>query len=148
MKALAALTLALATVGSIATATAVLPYAGPDTPSGVPLPAEQQVNGIAYMNDGAGLDDVAYLKTRAREFPLQIIFSGRGGEWGVADSVTIFKDGRELLSVPNAGPYFMLKLPPGRYTMEATFKGVVEKRSATVGAGITKVNWNTVRASD
>lgn len=149
MKALAALTLAIAAVASIAATAAVLPPTAAETPSGVPLPVEQQVNGIVFMNDGAGLEDVAYLKSRASEFPLQIIFSGRGGEWGVADNMTITRDGRELLSVPNAGPYFMLKVPPGRYTLEASFKGSVERRTVVVvRSGVTKVNWNTPRASD
>jgi hypothetical protein len=42
----------------------------------------------------------------------------------------------------------MLKLPAGRYDVEATFKGVVEKRTVVLGNRATLVSWNTLRASD
>jgi hypothetical protein len=112
------------------------------------LPKLQSANGIEYMNGGSGTEGVDYLKARGNEFPLQITFSGRGGEYGVAQKLTLLSGGRELISVADAGPIMMFKLPPGNYTMEATFKGVVEKRNVSVGKGISKVSWNTLRASD
>ena len=42
----------------------------------------------------------------------------------------------------------MFKLPLGNYTVEAIFKGVAEKRSVSVGSGLSKLNWSTPRASD
>jgi hypothetical protein len=41
------------------------------------------------LNGGANIDDAQYLKSRAFEFPLQFVFSGRGGEYGVADRLTL-----------------------------------------------------------
>ena len=76
------------------------------------------------------------------------MFSGRGGEYGVADKLTIRDGDREVLTVPDAGPYLMLKVPAGRYNVEATFKGVVEKRTVVVGKGASLVSWNTPRASE
>jgi hypothetical protein len=106
------------------------------------------LNGISFLNGGANIDDAQYLKSRGAEFPLQFVFSGRGGEYGVADKLSIRSGEREVLTVPDAGPYLMLKLPAGRYNVEATFKGVVEKRTVVVGSGATLVSWNTLRASD
>jgi hypothetical protein len=147
MKSLAALTLALAGVFVTPFATA---QALPNVPGdgGPLLTAVKEINGIAFLNGGADIDDANYLKSRSSEFALQFIFSGRGGEYGVADRVTIRRGGVELISVADAGPLLMLKLPPGSYSVEATFKGSVETRSVAVGKGISKVNWNTLRASD
>jgi hypothetical protein len=147
-KSFAALTLAIAGACAIA-ATPPDRSAAPLDPSLVSiLPKVQTTNGVEYLNGGAGTESVDYMKSRGSEFALQIVFSGRGGEYGVAETVTVRSAGRELLSVPDAGPLLMFKLAPGTYTVEATFKGVVEKRSVSVGSGVAKLNWNTVRASD
>ena len=103
---------------------------------------------VAYLNGGAGLDEMAYLKSRSREFPLQVLFSGRGGEYVVADSVTVREGGREVASVRDAGPLLMLQVPPGRYTVEARFGDSTERRVVSVGQTVNRVNWNSPKASD
>ncbi|MEO8056910.1 MAG: hypothetical protein ABI671_01200 [Burkholderiales bacterium] len=152
MRALATLTLAAATafVSLAASAQTAQPAQAPavGTSERGPLPAVRTMNGVSYMNGGAGLENAAYIKSRGSEFPLHILFSGRGGEYGVAQSVTVRNGDREVLTLPNVGPYFMLQVPPGRYSIDATFKGAVEQRSVTVGTGISTVNWNTLRASE
>lgn len=149
MKALVALTLAVASaVVAVAAPAPVLQNVAMDGSSSGPMPVVQMSNGVAYLNGGASLDEMDFMKSRAGEFSLQILFSGRGGEYGVAEKVTIRNGDRELLWVPDAGPSLMLKLPPGTYSVEASFKGVVEKRSVSVGRGVSKLNWSTLRASD
>jgi hypothetical protein len=149
MKALAVLTLTLASaVAAIAAPAGEVPTAVVDGDGRAPRPVVQVVGDVAYLNGGAGLGEAEYLKSRASEFPLQFLFSGQGGEYGVADKVTIRNADRELVSVRDAGPFLMLKVPPGRYTVEASFKGAVETRTVLVGNGVSKVNWNTPRVSD
>lgn len=146
MKALVAWTLALSAMTAVAAAEPDLTKTPLDATAASILPKVQNVNGIDYMNGGSGTEGVDYMKARGNEFPLQITFSGPGGQYGVAEKLSVLRGGRELISVADAGPLMMFKLPPGTYTMEATFKGVVEKRSVSVGSGISKVNWNTMRA--
>ena len=148
MKALVAWTLALSAITAVAAAEPDLTKTPLDATAASVLPKLQNSNGIDYMNGGSGTEGVDYMKARGNEFPLQITFSGRGGEYGVAEKLVVLSAGRELISVPDAGPLMMFKLPPGNYTVEATFKGVVEKRSVSVGNGTTKVSWSTQRASD
>ena len=148
MKALAAFTLALAAAGAVGAAEPELSKTPLDAVAASVLPKVQTANGIDFMNGGSGTEGVDYMKARGNEFRLQITFSGRGGEYGVAEKVTVFSAGRELISVPDAGPLMMFKLPPGSYAVEATFKGVVEKRSVSIGSGVSKVAWSTLRASD
>ncbi len=148
MKTLIVLTLALAAATTARAAEPDLAKTPLDATAASVLPKLQNANGIDYMNGGAGTGAVDYMKARGNEFPLQITFSGRGGEYGVAEKLVVSSAGRELISVPDAGPLMMFKLAPGNYTLEATFKGVVEKRSVVVGKGISKVSWNTLRASE
>jgi len=146
MKALVVWTLAFSAMTAVAAAEPDLTKTPLDATAASILPKLQSANGIDYMNGGSGTEGVDYMKARDNEFPLQITFSGPGGQYGVAQKLTVLSGGRELISVADAGPLMMFKLPPGNYTMEATFKGVVEKRSVSVGSGISKVNWNSVRA--
>ena len=150
MKTLIALTFAIAAAATT-TAGAAEPELSKtplDATAASVLPKLQNSNGIDYMNGGSGTEGVDYMKARGNEFSLQITFSGRGGEYGVAEKLVVSSAGRELISVPDAGPLMMFKLPPGTYTVEATFKGVVEKRNVSVGNGVSKVSWSTLRASD
>jgi hypothetical protein len=146
MKTLVAWTLALSAMTAVAAAEPDLTKTPLDAAAASILPKVQNANGIDYVNGGSGTEGVDYMKARGNEFPLQNTFSGPGGQYGVAEKLTAFSGGRELISVADAGPLMMFKLPPGNYTMEATFKGVVEKRSVSVGRGISKVGWNTMRA--
>lgn len=108
------------------------------------LPAQTQ-NGVRYLDGGADLDQMAAMKASARDYTLQYLFSGRGGAYAVADSVTLLEGKHEVLTLDNVGPLLMLKVPPGRYTLEARFGDIVDRRSVTVGQGLTKVNWNEPR---
>lgn len=148
MKTLIAMSLLVAAATTVGAAEPELSKTPLDPVAASVLPKLQSANGIAYMNGGAGTEGVDYMKARGNEFPLQITFSGRGGEYAVAEKVVVVQGGRELLSVPDAGPLMMFKLPPGNYSVEATFKGVVEKRSVAVGNGVSKLNWSSARASD
>jgi len=148
MKALVALTLALSgAVLAVAAPVDDVHVAALAVDPSVNLPIEH-TGTVAYLNGGAGLDEMAYLKSRSREFPLQVLFSGRGGEYVVADSVTVREGGREVASVRDAGPLLMLQVPPGRYTVEARFGDSTERRVVSVGQTVNRVNWNSPKASD
>jgi hypothetical protein len=150
MKALIAVLLALS--GAVVATAAPQPDADLGTvlvpPVRPALPRIEQAGSIDYLNGGAGLAEADYMKSRAREFSLQLIFSGRGGEYGVADRVTVRRGAEDMLSIADAGPYLLMKLPPGRYTVEASFDGAIERRSVTIGSGTQRIDWNTPKASD
>lgn len=145
---LPALTLALSgAVVAVAAPAPDLPELGA-TDAAPLLPQVETIGGVGVLNGGASLREADYMKQRARDFPLELLFSGKGGEYGVADQVTVREGTREVVSVTDAGPYVLLAVPPGRYTVEASFDGVVEKRTVSVGSGHQTVHWNTSKASD
>ncbi len=134
MKAIAALVLAVSSAALAQTSFDALPV--------------QTQNGVQYLDGGADLDQLAAMKANARDYTLQYLFSGRGGAYAVADAVTLFEGKHELLTLTDVGPLLMLKVPPGRYTLEAHFGDIVDRRTVTVGQGLTKVNWNQPRVVD
>lgn len=144
---LPALTLALS--GAVVAVAAPAPDMPELSADAVPLlPQVETIGGVGVLNGGASLREADYMKQRARDFPLQLLFSGKGGEYGVADQVTVRQGDREVVSVPEAGPYVLLAVPPGRYTVEASFDGAVETRTVNVGTGHQTVHWNTPKVSD
>jgi hypothetical protein len=108
----------------------------------------QQSNGIKYLNGGASEDERARMQAQTAEYPVRIELSGRGGEYLVADSLTLSnRAGNTIASVPNAGPYVMFNLPPGRYTAEVTLPdGEHGRRPLSVGHDPQTLNWNFPQA--
>lgn len=121
------------------------------SPEGLPsAPPEVQHSGqVSVLNGGAGEEEVRWFKSQSPQYPLQVVISGRHGEYGVADTLTVKRGDSEVVSVPDAGPWVMLDLPPGRYTVEAVFDGRAERRVVQVpDKGVQRLNWNTAKASD
>ena len=61
----------------------------------------------------------------------------------VGDQLTLGPQG-ELVRMRDAGPVVMMRLPPGVYTLEATWKGRTERRTVHVGSGAETVNWREI----
>jgi len=47
----------------------------------------------------------------------------------------------ELLAIRDAGPIVMIKLRPGQYTLEATWKGKTERRSVRLATSMQTLEW-------
>lgn len=97
--------------------------------------------GIDYVSGGAGTEDRATMAARQAEFPFKVVLSGTGGEYIVAEKLSVITSQGELLTVRDAGPLVMMKLAPGSYTLEATYQGKTERRSVRVTAPAQTVNW-------
>jgi len=109
----------------------------------VELPAPQHFGTVTVLNGGADLDQAERLRQMAQQYPLRVVFSVRSGDYAVADEFVILRDGQPVAEVPSAGPWLLVDLPPGRYTLQATFEGQLSERAFTVsrqGTGAT-VHW-------
>jgi hypothetical protein len=135
---------ALAFAISLAAATTLMaqaPAADVDAVTSTPALPIQQAGSVQFVNGGAGDQERAAMKSLQSEFPLQIAFSGQGGEYGVADEVRVRGDKGPVVAVSKAGPLLMVKVPPGRYTVEADFNGKTQRR--TVNASGHLVHWSS-----
>lgn len=88
------------------------------------LPA-QTTGGVTYVAGGIGEDDVKAMRAQASGYSALIEFvevepGSQRGNW-TADIAVDVKSGKQLLASINVpGPMLLLRLAPGRYTLEAT----------------------------
>ena len=110
--------------------------ASPAAHAQAPPPQPQQQGGIAYLNGGAGDEEVQFIKQSMKDYSLALQF-GRAGtpraEYVATVSITI-KDagGATVLEAPSVGPYLLVKLPAGTYSVVATYQDVTQTRPVTV----------------
>jgi hypothetical protein len=129
------LTLALA----VMCAGAALAQTDPGAP---PPPQVRSVNGIDYVNGGAGEEARTAMAQMQPGFDLKLVFSNASGEYLVADHVSVNGRSGSVLEVDRAGPLLFVKLPPGDYTVAASVEGRTEQRPVKVGSGLRTVNWS------
>lgn len=106
-----------------------------------PTPRAQTYAGTEYVNGGAGEESRTAMARMQPGFPLRLVFSDRTGEYIVADHVDVKNGATSVLNVDKAGPLLLVKLAPGRYTIDATYAGRTEQRSV-FGQGSRTVNWS------
>jgi hypothetical protein len=104
-------------------------------------PAPQSYGSIQAINGGVDLDQADAIKRIQSRYPLRVEISGRGGDYYVADRVTVLQDGERIAEIPNAGPWLLMEVPPGRYTLVGDFAGTEVKRNVVVPANGTTVSW-------
>ncbi|AFJ86739.1 MULTISPECIES: carboxypeptidase-like regulatory domain-containing protein [Burkholderia] len=99
------------------------------------LPEASQQGDVSYVSGGIGKDQSTAFEHNESAWPLALRFTGKGGEY-LADVHVRIVDakGAEVLRTDARGPYMLVKLPPGRYTVHASYQGSDESRAVTVGA--------------
>lgn len=101
----------------------------------------QAYNHIKVVSGGVTLDEAAAVKRMAPSYPLRVVLSGRGGDYYIAQTMTVSQGGRVLAEIADAGPWLLIDLPPGRYTLRGRFEGLAMSRDVTVTGAGTTVNW-------
>jgi hypothetical protein len=110
------------------------------------LPQVQQQGDVSYTSGGVGLDESKALLGAQNQWPLSLRFTGPTSDYlsGVHVRVTDAHQA-EVLNTEAMGPYMLVKLRPGRYTVYAKYKDQEQQRAVTVaGNGKAKVSyhWN------
>jgi hypothetical protein len=105
-------------------------------------PAPQSYDGIQVINGGADLDQAEAIERLQSRYPLAIEISGRGGDYYVADRVMVLQRDELMTEIPNAGPWLLMDVPPGRYTLVGLFGNTELRRDVLVPTGkSTKLSW-------
>ena len=105
-----------------------------------PSPRVRSSGGVEYLSGGAGEEARAAIDAQRSAFPLRLVFSLASGEYLVADHVDVRGAGGSVFAVDNVGPMLLVKLPPGDYTVDASFGGRTEQRKVRVARESTTVN--------
>jgi hypothetical protein len=104
-------------------------------------PVVEQSAGVEYINGGASLEQRDAIAAVQSRFPLRVVLTGQGGQYIVADRLTVRDSNREVVAVQDAGPLVLLNLPPGRYTVEASYLGHTRSTSVQLGSAPHTLNW-------
>lgn len=103
------------------------------------LPPLMNSNGIDYITGGVGLEESTEIKAIQSQWPLTLQFAQTNGVNGehIADvNVSIVDNrGREVMTAFADAPYLLAKLPPGRYNVNATHKGMTMKKTVVIQSG-------------
>jgi hypothetical protein len=105
-------------------------------------PAPQNYGGIEVINGGVDLDQADAIERIQSRYPLAVEISGRGGDYYVADRVQVMQRDEVVAEIPDAGPWLLMDVPPGRYTLVGLFGNTEIKRDVLVPTNNgTKVSW-------
>ncbi len=106
------------------------------------VPEVNNQNGIDYITSGIGLDESSAIKEEAKRWPVHIMLSAimEGKAVWIADVDLTVKNANHqtVLEIKTDGPFALIKLEPGIYTVEATNKGAKQTRRFTVVHGKPK----------
>ena len=104
------------------------------------LPQPKTEDGVTWLSGGIGESQAKAFREEARHYPLTLEFvlkparKGARAEYTAEVPVTI-RDahGKVVLSAESQGPFMLLKLPKGRYTVVAEHKDRKLERHIVVG---------------
>jgi hypothetical protein len=99
------------------------------------LPQIQQQGDVSYTSGGVGLDESHALRAAEHSWPLSLRFTGPGSDY-LADVRVKISDAHsgDVLDTTSRGPYMLVKLRPGRYTVQASYKDDAQTKTVTVPA--------------
>ena len=108
------------------------------------LPQVQTQGAVSFTSGGVGLDESHALIREQAHWPLSLRFTGPTADY-LADVHVRIADEKnaEVLKTDAMGPYMLVKLPPGRYTVYARYKDSEKKQTVTVaGNGKAKADFH------
>lgn len=99
------------------------------------MPQVQQQGGVEFVSGGVGLDESRALQAARSRWPLSLRFTGRNAEF-LADVHVQIVDahGASVLDTTSRGPYMLVRVRPGRYTVHVSHDGVNKASAVTVGS--------------
>ena len=81
------------------------------------------------------------MKQAAGRYPLRVVFSVPGGNYAVPQEFTLMQGTQAMVKIPSAGPWLLIDLPPGAYTLQARVEDRVFERAVTVNRRGNTVHW-------
>ena len=103
------------------------------------LPAVQQSGSVRYMSGGIGSDESQAMQAEGRQWPLTLEFTVNTqprADYAANVQVTVHDAKNQVaLQAKANGPFMLVKLAPGHYTVDALYGGKTLHQSVTIVAG-------------
>ncbi|KAB0655731.1 carboxypeptidase regulatory-like domain-containing protein [Burkholderia diffusa] len=102
------------------------------------LPPPEHSAKVTYLSGGIGSDQSAEIKQEMGKYSLVLEFAGHtsSGNDYLADIPVQITDahGKTVLATVTTGPFLLISMPDGHYTVTATYHGQVMHRNVDVRA--------------
>ena len=104
--------------------------------------------GLPYLTGGVGSDEREIMARMGAGYSTKLVFAGRTGNY-LADVRVAVKNqnGKDVADINGAGPWLYIKLPPGIYDVDATFKeenAELDKFQVIQGRSVVRlIQWNS-----
>lgn len=103
-------------------------------------PQEHMQGAVAYVSGGIGSDEAEWLRRAAASYSLTLELAAPSGGWRdeyVANAKVEIRDqqGRAVLSTTTEGPLLLVRLPSGRYAVEAAWNGTIKRTTVDIDGG-------------
>lgn len=97
---------------------------------------EEQGQIAKYINGGVGDDQVSYMQSIAKQWPLHLMFSQLKANEFIVNVNLLIVDSRNttFLELDSAEPLTYVQLPPGTYRITASHQGESQARKITLGS--------------
>jgi threonine dehydrogenase-like Zn-dependent dehydrogenase len=105
------------------------------------LPMATESGPVTVISGGVDLDEAQRMKQASGRYPLAVVFSVPGGNYAVPSEFTLMQGGAAMVKIPSAGPWLLIDLPPGAYTLKAKVDDRVLERAVTVSRKGSTVYW-------
>ena len=109
--------------------------------TGTKLPMAIESGPVTVISGGVDLDEADRMKQASGRYPLRVVFSVPGGSYAVPDEFTLMQDGNAMVRIPAAGPWLLIDLPPGAYTLQARVEDRLFDRAVTIDRRGSTVYW-------
>ena len=103
--------------------------------------------GVRYLVGGIGSDERETIENLGMGYNVKFVFAERSGDY-LSDVRVVIDDlhGKRLAQVMTNGPWLYVKLPPGRYRVEATYAATpieIQKLEVSEGKHVVRtLHWN------
>ncbi|WP_432720956.1 hypothetical protein R0381_002802 [Jeongeupia wiesaeckerbachi] len=113
----------------------VVSLATPVTVLAGPLPdVQHSAQGIAYLSGGIGDDEASAIRAAAGDYNVRLLMTGKQGQYLANATVQVLDaKGKPVVDAVADGPYFYMKLKPGRYQLVVTLDERPQQRMLQVG---------------
>lgn len=90
---------------------------------------------VQVLTGGVGEGERAKLEEQARGYNLKLVFTLGTGNYLAEVPFQITRGGKVVVDEVSKGPWAFVNLPPGNYTVKATYEGKTHSRNVSVGKG-------------
>ena len=101
-------------------------------------PREHVQGSVTYVTGGIGVDEADAMRAAAANYPLTLELAAAAGgprDEYISNAGVEIRDSRgtPLLSTRTDGPFLLVRLPPGSYTVDVEWNGAHKLKTVEVG---------------